>query len=280
MNNNQNSGSFLAKMHKWLGVFSNFSASERSDGKLGKKRKTGHILTHKVLRHEALEERRLLSVSQWDDVHFGDSVYSGQNYGENDFHDDDALLIFDENMSGSMQTTTSGNPQNSSSQYAASFVVNTLLDVVNANDNVTSLREAITSANAVNGTSQITFANTLTGTITLNGTALPTLTKSMDILGPGADILTISGNNQSRMFTANVANTTVTLAGMTLTNGYSTGNGGAIYANNCNLQLVDAILTGNTAVSYGGAVYSSGGTLHVSGDSSFISTVLICLDAT
>ncbi|MCL2624525.1 MAG: right-handed parallel beta-helix repeat-containing protein, partial [Planctomycetaceae bacterium] len=97
--------------------------------------------------------------------------------------------------------------------------------------------------------------------MTLNGTALPTLTKSMDILGPGAEVLTISGNNKSRIFTANVADTTVTLAGMTLTNGsLASGSGGAIALTAVNGVLYDLVIQDSqTAGYYGGGIYASGG---------------------
>ena len=256
-------------------------------------------------------------MTQWDDEHFDSSVYNGQRYSEDVFHDD-ALMFFDEdifdeaeippdiieianlnrvygpmtiedyneyciataqdfllststlrfNMSGlnppgSMQTTSSGtsggNSQNSSTQYAAVFVVDTLQDVANPANGAMSLRKAITLSNAVSGTSLITFADTLTGTITLNGTALPTLTKSIDVIGPGSDILTISGNDLSRMFTANKADTTVTLAGMTLTNGMSTSNGGAISFSAASGVLYDLVVQNSeTTGSYGGAIYVTG----------------------
>ena len=172
-------------------------------------------------------------------------------------------------MSGPMQTMSGGpggGGSQSSSQgggsntvYAAVFVVDTLQDVANPANGAMSLRKAITSANAVNGVSLITFADTLSGTMTLNGTALPTLTKSIDVIGPGADVLTISGNNLSQIFAANKAGTTVTLAGMTLTNGKATTNGGAISITSANGVLYDVVVKNSeTTGSYGGGLYVTG----------------------
>ena len=272
-------------------------------------------LKKRTLHLEPLEERQLLSVSQWCDEHFCEFAFCGEEHDGDDalFFDDDmpvsdeaevppdimdaaysdgtyGPLTFEEyclataqdflltpwsysgtsgfpksvfNMQGPPQTTSGGGSQGSSQsggiQYAAVFVVDTLLDVVDANDGVTSLREAITSANAVSGTSLITFDASLSGKITLNGTALPTLTKSVDIIGPGSDMLTINGNNQSRMFAANTANTTVTIAGMTLTNGYATTNGGVIYISAANGVLNDLVIKNSqTTGTYGGAIYVTG----------------------
>jgi len=163
------------------------------------------------------------------------------------------------NMPGPMQTMSGGNSQNSSSQYDAVFVVDTLQDAANPGNGAMSLRKAITSANAVSGTSLITFADTLNGTMPLNGTTLPAMTKSMDIIGPGADVLTISGNNQGRIFVANTADTTVTIAGMTLTNGYSTASGGAIGFSAASGVLYDLVVQNSqTTSTYGGAIYVTG----------------------
>jgi len=166
-----------------------------------------------------------------------------------------SLSFFGPNGSNGMNGPN-GAPQNSmqGTTYNNVYVVDTLLDVVNANDGVTSLREAIALANASTGNTLIEFS--VAGTITLGGTALPTMTKSMDILGPGASVLTISGNDLSRIFCANTANTTVTLAGMTLTKGYATSNGGAISFSAADGVLHDVVVQDSeTTDSYGGGLY-------------------------
>src|SRR5262245_57178452 len=62
-----------------------------------------------------------------------------------------------------------------------------------------SLRDAITQANAHDGAEIIDFQPGLTGTIALTGGELE-LTDDLTINGPGADSLTVSGNNASRIF--------------------------------------------------------------------------------
>ena len=270
---------------------------------------TQRPLKNRRLHLEPLEERQLLSASQWDEDCFDAPVFDDQ---ERDYYDDDAL-IFDEDMFASeweywehidtmeewdaelfgpdpelepvleddfpvihgpltfedyclrhdpwvflleenslspgqlLQTPPSsiksspgkGSPNPSSPRggsnfvYDNTYIVTTLLDVVNANDGVLSLREAIAVANASVGTTLITFDEALTGTITLNGTALPTITNSVDVIGPGADVLTISGNDLSRIFYANKANTEVVLAGMTLAN----GSGGGFWRGDLRVKL-------------------------------------------
>jgi hypothetical protein len=76
-----------------------------------------------------------------------------------------------------------------------------------------SLRQAIADAAAGD-----TIKFDVTGTITLTSGAL-TITKSLDIQGPGPDKLKISGRNASRVFDIRRQSGNVTLAGMTIANG-------------------------------------------------------------
>src|SRR5678815_4569666 len=80
-----------------------------------------------------------------------------------------------------------------------------------------SLREAIGAANASAENDIVTFALPLFSspqTITLSGSELVAAANgALTILGPGANRLTISGNNASRIFRS-MASTTVTLSGM------------------------------------------------------------------
>jgi hypothetical protein len=99
----------------------------------------------------------------------------------------------------------------------------------------------------------IDFAPGLAGqTITLTSGELA-ITKSLDIEGLGADQLTISGNNASRVFDVG-AGATVTIAGMTITDGLADGSspgfisaGGGIL-NSGNLTLANDVLSNNQAV--------------------------------
>src|SRR5262245_19785070 len=92
------------------------------------------------------------------------------------------------------------------------------LTVTSSADSVPgSLRDAI--ASAVSGDT-INFAKNV-HLITLTGTALE-VSKNLDIEGPGANQLTISGNNASRVFYVKSGNT-LTLANLTIAGGQASG---------------------------------------------------------
>src|SRR5947209_3253223 len=87
--------------------------------------------------------------------------------------------------------------------------------VMNTNDNGPgSLRQAVADV-APGGT--ITFD--VTGTIALTGGEL-TIDKDLTINGPGANQLTVSGNNLSRVF--NINGGSVDISGLTISNGQTT----------------------------------------------------------
>jgi hypothetical protein len=82
-----------------------------------------------------------------------------------------------------------------------------------------SLRYTITNAKSGD---TIVFAPSLDGqTITLTSDQL-TINKSLDIEGPGPDLLTISGNDTNRLFNINEG-LTVSIDGLTLTHGRAVG---------------------------------------------------------
>jgi len=119
-----------------------------------------------------------------------------------------------------------------------------------------SLRQAISSAN-FSPSSVILFDASLNGsTITLTQGEL-SITKPMAIAGPGADKLTISGGNASRIFNVKSGNPTspVTINGLTLTEGYQFfSNGGAVYVYDGSLLLQNSVISGNSG-RYIGAIY-------------------------
>lgn len=144
------------------------------------------------------------------------------------------------------------------------WTVNTLKD---SNDgsctgSVCSLRDAITTA--ANG-DRIVFQSGLTGTITL-ASPLPAIGKSVTITGPGAKLLTISGNGKSSVISIN-SGAKVAISGLTMTDGYST-KGGAAISNSGTLTITGSTLYGNatkaTEYGFGGAIYNLNGTLTVS----------------
>ena len=139
--------------------------------------------------------------------------------------------------------------------HAATFLV------VNLNDNgAGTLREAITSANANPGADTIEFDAPLNGTITL-ASALPPLSDDVVISGPGAEIITVSGNSLVQPFFV-ASDSTVTISGLTIANGQS-GIGGGI-GNEGDLTVTDCVLMNNHAETDGGAIDNFGGSLVVS----------------
>ena len=131
--------------------------------------------------------------------------------------------------------------------------------VTNLNDSgLGSLRSAI--CGAAPG-STITFS--VTGTITLTSGQIG-INKPLTISGPGAGLLTISGNNTSRIFGIG---SVVTIQNLHITQGFSSYfDGGALYIGNgasltLNTVLVDFNTTGvgNSCCEKGGAIFSQGG---------------------
>ncbi len=91
---------------------------------------------------------------------------------------------------------------------SAIITVNSIADTVDdPNSGVTTLRDAINQANGDTGEDLIVFDRSLFSsqqTITLGGTELD-ITHNLDIIAPrdsltGADLVTVSGNNASRVF--------------------------------------------------------------------------------
>jgi hypothetical protein len=126
----------------------------------------------------------------------------------------------------------------------------------------TTLRDAIISANANAGPDTISFASGLSGQITL-ANDLPTITQALDIQGPGADQITISGNDANRIFDLDpTPGDPVSISGLTLTGGSAASSstaalrGGAILNETAHLTVSDSTISGNTGPSYGGGIYS------------------------
>jgi predicted outer membrane repeat protein len=137
-----------------------------------------------------------------------------------------------------------------------------------ANSGPGSLRQAILDANAAAGADTIVFSSLFdtpqTITLTSGDLAITdSVNANVTITGPGSMLLTISGNNASKIFT--IAETpTVTISGVRLTGGNGVGTtpgnnfGGAIYSEGT-LTLTNVVITGNTCTGDGGGVYSGGG---------------------
>jgi parallel beta-helix repeat protein/predicted outer membrane repeat protein len=146
---------------------------------------------------------------------------------------------------------------------ATTFAVN------NTNDAGTgSLRAAIIAANADNtataGSPHIINATGISGTINLQ-TALPLLDNHMTINGPGSASLTVTRGVVAafRIFSVG-EDRTVTLSGMTITNGSSV-LGGGINNDGGALTVTNCTISGNTTTTSGGGIRNAEGILTVTG---------------
>ncbi|MDB5336215.1 MAG: Calx-beta domain protein [Planctomycetaceae bacterium] len=152
-----------------------------------------------------------------------------------------------------------------SREMLTAFLVTSTADTTDAG----TLRWAIEQANANVGVDTITFDATFDSaqTITLGGTQLPTLTDATGqtiITGPGVDLLTISGNAQSRIFRI-ADGVSVAIDGIRMANGKTDlndglpdlGNGAGIM-NYGQLTLSHVIMTEFHGNRIGGAINNQG----------------------
>ncbi|MEH1860615.1 MAG: Calx-beta domain-containing protein [Nostoc sp.] len=132
--------------------------------------------------------------------------------------------------------------------------------VTNTNDSgAGSLRQAIINANNDPGIETIIFDTTgifgdaTPDTITLTSGQL-SITEGVIIQGTGANKLTISGNNASRVFNATAS---FSIDGLKITGGNAGNNNGGGINSNSDVTVSNSTLSGNTANSSGGGIYSS-----------------------
>ena len=143
--------------------------------------------------------------------------------------------------------------------------VPTVLTVTNLLDNGTgSLRAAVASAQDGD---IVQFADGLSGQITLT-TGEIGINHSIDIEGPGAEVITVSGNHASRVFDI-AAVLTVDISGLTIAEGSVTNANGGGISNSGTLTIANSVLRDNSVLSdssgpNGGGIYSDG-TLVVTG---------------
>jgi predicted outer membrane repeat protein len=99
----------------------------------------------------------------------------------------------------------------------------------------------------------IQFDPALNGQVILLASQI-SVTKALTIQGPGADKITISGGNRTRIFSATAP---LTLVGLNLKNGL--GDGGALFVLRARATVVGCAFTDNAAPNgLGGAVYNPG----------------------
>ena len=151
-------------------------------------------------------------------------------------------------------------------------VLSVLTVLNNADSGAGSLRAAVAAAQS--GDTIVFDPSLAYETITLSSGPLA-LSSNLTIDGLGADLLAISGNNASQLFTLS-GTAQVTLANLTLTGGMSS-QGGAVYIGGTAALTLDSdILSGNQAVgdangnALGGAVYNSAGASLTIDNTSFV----------
>jgi hypothetical protein len=158
-----------------------------------------------------------------------------------------------------------------------------ILTVLNNNDNGPgSLRQVLADVSPAD-VDTVMFAPNVTNTITLTSGELA-LSSSVNITGPGASLLAVSGNNSSTVF--DILSGSIKISGLTIRNGRAAGSGGnteqngfdgrgggifnqgALALTGCNVVSnsvvggqggpTDANTAGNGAAGLGGGIYNIG----------------------
>lgn len=156
-------------------------------------------------------------------------------------------------------------PRRSSVPQLLALEDRTLLSVLtvlnNADSGAGSLRDTLAAAQS--GDTIVFDPSLAYQTITLTSGPLA-LSSNLTIDGPGANLLAISGNHASQLFTLS-GSAQVTLANLTLTGGMASQGGAVFIGESAALTLDNDVLSGNQAVgdssgnALGGAVYTSAG---------------------
>jgi hypothetical protein len=101
----------------------------------------------------------------------------------------------------------------------------------------------------------VTFSNVV-GAITLTSGQILVRT-TLNIMGTGAKVLAVNGNNASRAFTFN-GSITGLVAGLTISNGNAGLSGGGGILNQATLTVSNCAILGNTAARVGGGIANDG----------------------
>jgi len=135
----------------------------------------------------------------------------------------------------------------------------------NAEGGAGSLRQAI--LDACDG-STITFSSFFNTAQTITLASQLLIDKSLTITGPGANLLTISGNNAVRIFSIATGSLNVTLTGLSVANGKATAGGGIFNDSAGTLNIANSAILSNAAtnggVAKGGGIHNnSSGTVNI-----------------
>jgi predicted outer membrane repeat protein len=132
-----------------------------------------------------------------------------------------------------------------------------------------SLREALALAAATGAKKTIEFDPSVWDTTIslLSGLGNLAISEDVEILGPGADRLTIASGGSHRVFLVS-ASVTASISGVTITGGGGVTTGGGIYSEG-NVTLDSVAIVGNHTIlngggaNHGGGIYSYGGSLTI-----------------
>jgi hypothetical protein len=147
---------------------------------------------------------------------------------------------------------------------AEDFKVTNLDDEAGLDQIPGSLRQAVIDANTTPGADRVVFASKLSGELNLDNAGIYLYGSPIEIIGPGARRVTVDGHDDSRIFTVQPTGGSATISGLTMTNGSSTADGGAINVDEANLTITDSAITNSAAT--GGATDNGGG-IYTQGDS-------------
>jgi parallel beta-helix repeat protein len=130
--------------------------------------------------------------------------------------------------------------------------------VNNADSGNGTLRQAIDFNEALGGGNRILFSNIVTGVITLNNPlGQLVIGHDVEIVGPGANLLAIDGNQAHRVLLL-TNNAAVRISGLSISGGIvtgSSGDGGGIQVRfGCTLYLSGCMIRGNSASQTGGGI--------------------------
>jgi len=129
--------------------------------------------------------------------------------------------------------------------------------VYNTNDSgAGSLRQAIANNATMGGGNTIIFSNVVTGTITLTTDTL-WISNNVTILGPGPNVLAVDGSASYTVFRLS-GNQTVSLTGLTVTNGGASGiiNYGSLTVSNC--TIINCVASSSIIGSLAGGIGNNG----------------------
>ncbi len=154
-------------------------------------------------------------------------------------------------------------PLESRTLLSATFIVDTPYDVVDPEDGLISLREALQEAAALPGDDVIQFDAALSGqTISLQPASPLIVDSNVDIQGLGSSQLTIDAGAAGRVFHVSGA-VTVTISGLTITGGSTIGDGGGVLNESGNLTITNCVIHANHADQDGGGVCNLNGQLQL-----------------